>query len=369
MNFNWRLLTFSELMIMVFVIMELVVVVVALIAMSWVRSTSMRRQATYNAVRTRLIETISQIGPEGDARLQQQCLAALATLNRDQQRRLLTEMAEYAGSGGTTTDPIFAQLFGAAGLMTDARNNASARPWERLRAIREARAMADPAHLLAKLVRDELPDVRLGAFEALCSLGRADEALVALTAISNDGRLNRMRVTDSLAAARPFPTEQLIELAGHEKAEVRQVCIAALGQARQRAALEAILTAATDADTEVRINALRGLAELRDASALPVCLHALADPRWEVRSEGAKTCGVLAMPASAEPLGALLADDAEWVRHNAALSLVKCGPTGIAVLRQAAAEGNSAAQSALAEARLAPPEVLPSGGGANAAIA
>ncbi len=359
MSFNWRLLTFSELMILVFVVIELVVVLLALVAMSYVRSSTMRRQMAYNAVRTRLIETIGQIGPEGDALLTQQCLAALATLSRDQQRRLLTEMAEYAGSGGTTTDPIFAQLFATSGLVHDARANAGARPWERLRAIREARAMADPAHLLARLVRDDVPDVRLGAFEALCSLGRADESLVALPALCQDGRLNRMRVIDSLAAARPFPGQELIGLCDSERADVRQVSVAALGQARQRGALEAIITAATDSDTEVRINALRALSELREQSTHDVCLHALADDRWEVRSEAAKALGVLAQPAAAESLGQALNDDSEWVRHNAALALVKCGPTGIAVLRAAAADGNSAAQSALAEARLAPPEVQP----------
>lgn len=357
MSFNWRLLTFSELMIMLFVVIELVVVLVALVAMSWIRTTTMRRQMTYNAVRTKLIETISQIGPDGDPLLTKQCLAALATLNRDQQRRLLTEMAEYAGSGGTTTDPIFAQLFATSGLNADARSNAAARPWERLRAIREARAMADPAHLLARLVRDEVPDVRLGAFEALCSLGRADESLVALPLICQDGRLNRLRIIDSLAASRPFPVQELINLCESETADVRQVCIAALGQARQRPALDTIITAATDTDTEVRINALRALAELRENSTLAVCMHALTDDRWEVRSEGAKALGVLALPAAAEELGEALKDDAEWVRHNAALALVKCGPTGIAVLRAAAAQGISAAQSALAEARLAPPEL------------
>ena len=357
MKFDWHMLTFSELMIMLFVVIELVVVVIALIAMSYIRSSTMRRQSAYNAVRTRLIDTIGRMGPEGDPALFQLCLAALATLSRDQQRRLLTEMAEYAGSGGTSTDPIFAQLFGAAGLVGEARNNAGARPWERLRAIREARALADPAHMLDKLVRDEVPDVRLGAFEALCSLGRADEAVVALTTIAGDGRLNRMRTIDALAAARPVPTDELIALCESDRAEVRQVTIAALGQAKQRAALDAIVTAVTDADSEVRINALRALAELRDQSTLGVCLEALHDDRWEVRSEGAKACGVLAMPGGAEALGQALDDTAEWVRHNAALALVKCGPTGIAVLRQAASMGNASAQAALAEARLAPPEI------------
>lgn len=355
-GFDWRILTFSELMILVFVFVEIVVVVLALVAMMWVRSSTMRRQASYGAVKNRLIDVISKMQPGNEATSMQQCLAALATLSRDQQRRLLTELAEYAGAGGDQTDPVFAQLYTASGLVPEARANASARPWERLRVIREGRALGDPAGLLDKMVRDAVPDVRLGAFEALCNLGRADEALVALALVSTDGRLNRLRAIDALSNSRPFPTQEAIKMCNSEVPEVRQVCVAALGQARQRSAMEVITAAVTDVDTEVRIHALRALAELREPSSATVLLSALTDERWEVRSEAAKAAGVLSTPAVAEALAKALDDDAEWVRHNAALALVRCGPTGIAALRQAAAQGNASAQSALAEARLSPAE-------------
>lgn len=357
MNFDGKLLNFSELMIMLFVAVELVVVFIALGAMTYVRSSSMRRQQAYNAVRTRLIDLVGRMGgAEDDSALLQSCVAALAGLQRDQQRRLLTELAEYAGSAATGADPVFAQMFTAAGLVPDARANAASRPWERLRVIREARALGDPAGLLDRLVRDEVPDVRLGAFEALCALGRADEALVALTAVAQDGRLNRMRAIDALAMARPLPAAELVQLVESPIAEVRQIAVAVLGQSRQRSALEALINVCADVDTEVRIQALRALGELRDASALGVILAALDDDRWEVRSEAAKAAGILALPGSAERLGKALEDDAEWVRHNVALALVKCGQIGVATLRQAAADGNPAAQAALAEARLTPSE-------------
>ena len=356
MNFDWRLLNFSELMILLFVAVEVVVVLIALVAMTYVRSSTMHRQQAYNIVRTRLIDQVGRMGAGQDAELVQACLVGLATLQRDQQRRLLTELAEFAGSGGSNADPIFAQLFGLAGLVQDARANAVARPWERLRVIREARAMGDPAGLLERLARDEVPDVRLGAFEALCNLGRADEALVALSAIAQDGRLNRMRATDALSNSRPLPADALIALVESPEAVVRQVVISALGQARQRTALDCLINACADVDAEVRIQAMRALGELRDASALGVILAALDDDRWEVRSEAAKAAGILALPGSAERLSRALEDEAEWVRHNIALALVKCGQIGIAALRQAAADGNPAAQAALAEARLTPAE-------------
>jgi HEAT repeat protein len=356
---NLQVLTFTELLIIFFVAIELVVVVVALIAMTYVRRSTLRRQEAYESVKATLFQLITRIGPGGDPTAMAQALTVLSQLTKDQARRLLTELAEVSGNDGAGTDPVFAELYMGAGLASEARTNATARPWERLRAIREARALADPARLLERLVRDEVPDVRLGAFEALCSLGRAQEALVALPLIAFDGRLNRIRAIDSLSASRPFPTEDVDALAYAEHAEIRQVAVAALGQALQRTTLETIVHAVTDTNAEVRIQALKALAELREPSTLQVCLGALEDARWEVRSEAARTCGVLGQGGAAEALGRLLQDPAEWVRHNAALGLIKCGPQGVATLRAAAAKGIDSASAALAEARLAPAEETP----------
>lgn len=355
MSWNLQTLTFSELMIIVFVAVELLVVVVALVAMIIVRNRAIRREHAFDAVKNSLVQLINRMGsgsangPGGDPKAYGEALAVLQTLTKDHARRLLTEMAEYAGPGETQA---FEELYAGADLAPEARANAAARPWERLRAIREARALRDPAGLLSKLVRDEVPDVRLGAFEALCALGRAEEALVAIPSIAGDGRLNRMRAIDALSASRPLPEKALIGLAHFEQPEIRQIAVATMGNARIRLGLDTIVAAVTDADTEVRIQALRALREMNDSSALAACLGALQDERWEVRSEAARTCGVLGHGGAAEPLGPLLDDDAEWVRHNAALALSRCGPAGIAVLRAAAARGNTAASSALAEARL-----------------
>ena len=218
--------------------------------------------------------------------------------------------------------------------------------------IREARALHDPARLLAGLVRDEVPDVRLGSFEALCALSRADEAVAAIPLLAQDGRLNRVRAIDAMSTASPLPVQALVELSNSEVADVRQIVVAVLGTARVRQAVQVVVHAVTDPDAEVRIQAVKGLREMNDPSALPVCLSALQDERWEVRSEAARTCGMLGGGGAAESIAVLLDDEAEWVRHNASLALSRCGPAGIAALRAAAARGNDSASSALAEARL-----------------
>jgi hypothetical protein len=351
-------LSFSELVIIVIVAIELVIVVFALAAMLVVRNRAIRRDASFSAVRKALVDVVTRIGSDSDLGLRAQALTVLATISKDHARRLLTEMAELAGQGKSS---IFEDLYAGANLADEARANAASRPWERLRAIREARALSDPARLLHGLVRDEVPDVRLAAFEALCVLGRADEAVVALPAVAGDGRLNRMRSTDALSAATPFPDQQVIALVATSTPEMRQVIVAALGIAKSRAGIDVMVASVTDPDAEVRIQALRALRELADRSALTASLAALKDERWEVRSEATRTCAALGQGGAAEAIAELLDDSAEWVRHNAALGLTRCGPAGIGALRAAAGRGNTAASSALAEARLtvADPAVQP----------
>lgn len=354
----WKLelLTLPELLIILFVALELVVVVIALVAMLIVRNRTIRRERAMNNTRNQLLEAVQRMtGAEPDPTARSKALAALGQLSRDHARRLLTEMAELAGPHGTSA---FEELYVTASLSVEARANAVARPWERLRVIREARALHDPARLLTGLVRDEVPDVRLGAFEALCALSRADEAVAAIPLLASDGRLNRVRATDAMATASPLPVQALVELSSSELAEVRQIVVAVLGTARVRQAVQVVVRAVTDPDAEVRIQAVKGLREMNDAASLPVCLSALQDERWEVRSEAARTCAVLGGGGAAEAIAVLLDDEAEWVRHNASIALTRCGPAGMACLRASAARGNESASSALAESRLAVQESL-----------
>ena len=348
--FRLDLLTLPELLIILFVAIELVIVVVALVAMLVVRNRSISREKAFQKTRTTLLDAVQRMtGAEPDPTAKSKAMAALGGLPRDFARRLLTEMAELAGPGGSLP---FEELYATANLAVEARANAVARPWERLRVIREARALHDPARLLAGLVRDEVPDVRLGAFEALCALSRADEAVSAIALLAQDGRLNRVRAIDAMSSASPLPVQSLVELSNAEMPDLRQIVVAVLGNARVRQAVQVVVHAVTDPDAEVRIQAVKGLRELNDPSALPVCLSALNDERWEVRSEAARTCAALGGGGAAEAIAVLLDDEAEWVRHNASLSLSRCGPAGIAALRSAAARGNESASSALAEARL-----------------
>ncbi len=344
-------LTFGEFVVLVIVVIEVIIVLVTLFSLIFLRRRAITREERYDQARRELSDAMPDMGgtPEQSVAAMAKARSVVDRLGHEHSRRLLTELAEFVSI--ENAEPL-AELFVATGLVDASIASAKARPWGRLRVVREARALNDPADLLRGLVKDEGADVRISAFEAMCALGRADEALVSLREIARDGRLARMRAVDSLASTEPLPLRQLINLAEHEEADLRLMTVGALGRAGARAAIDTIVGAITDEDVEVRIEALRALKELEDSSALRACLEALKDEFWEVRSVAVGTCAKLGGPGAAADIARMLDDPAEWVRHNASLALGKCGPAGMSALREAAARGNENASSALAEHRL-----------------
>ncbi len=322
---------------------------VGLLSLIVVRRRSVAKEEAYDSARNEMTALLPELdGPDPEP-AKAKAVRICRRIGPDQARRLLTELAEYMTIESAA--PL-AEVFVTVGLAKWTLAMAAKRPWQRLRTIREARALNDPGDVLDKLVKDGQPDVRISAFEGLCALGRADEGLFALRKIVNDGRLVRTRAIDSMAATEPLPIRQLANMSEASDPLLRYVCIGALGRAGCREALDVIIGGVTDSDVEVRIEALRSLKELGDSSALTTCLGALKDEFWEVRSAAVGTCAELGGEGAAAEISKLLDDEAEWVRHNASVALGRCGATGQAHLRQAAANGNENAQSALATLRL-----------------
>ncbi|HAN31407.1 MAG TPA: hypothetical protein DCQ06_07400 [Myxococcales bacterium] len=346
---NLHTFTLPELVVMLTVALEVVIVIVAIIGLLVLRRRAIRRERLYDQARDELSSLVELFGTNEEQAAQDRALAVVRRLNRDSGRRLLVEIGEFL-----TLEHVkpLVVVFTRCGFDEDARADAGKRPWERLRVVREARALGDPAGLLSQLLDDDKPDVKLGVFEALCAVGRPEQGIGALDFVATYGRLARMRVIDSLASSSPMPVDMLRQMAISPVSEVRLIAVGALGRAGVSQALDAIIDAATDTDVEVRIEALRALKELGDLRALPVSIASLKDEFWEVRSAACGVVGELGGDGAAQHLEPLLDDHAEWVRHNAALSLRECGPAGISALRQASAEGNESAGSALAEHRI-----------------
>lgn len=348
MNFDH--LSTTEWIVLIVVALEVIIVFAALFTLLFMRRRSIGREQRYDQARRELTEIMPELSSDTPDDAHARTLTIVNRLGAESGRRLLTELAEFV-----TLDHAraLARVFVEAGFAAVSAAAARRQPWERNRCIREARALGDPANVLAELVRDQLSDVRLSSFEALCALGRASEGLVSLSAIAKDGRLARTRAIDALSATVPLPIQELTALSHDADGELRLISVGALGRSNSDDVVDVVVDAVTDVDIEVRIEALRGLAELDDPAALPAVIRALRDEFWEVRSAAVSTAAKLGGDGSASAIAPLLDDSAEWVRHNAALALTRCGPQGTAALREAAARGNENASSALAEHRLA----------------
>jgi hypothetical protein len=331
---SWDALSLSEILVIAVVLIEVLIILVALISLGVLRRRSVSREARYDRARSEVSDQMPELAGDNADAARVKILAATQRLGVDSGRRLLTELAEFVTLEHARE---LARVFVDGGFAAASASDARKRPWERMRCIREARALGDPANVLTSLVADTLPE----------------EGLVSLPAIAKDGRLARTRAVDALASAEPLPLEPLTGLASAPEADIRLVAIGALGRAGAIDAIEVIIDAVTDSDVEVRIEALRSLAELDDPIALPASLRALDDEFWEVRSAAVSTAARLGGDGAANAIAKLLDDTAEWVRHNAALALTRCGPMGTVSLREAAARGNENASSALAEHRLA----------------
>ena len=198
---NWLTgLSLPEFIAVLVVGLEVFIVVFALTCLAVVRRGAIRREEKYDNARRRLSELIPDLDGPRAQEADRKARELIKSLGLDNARRLLTELAEFMTVEGAT--PL-AAIFIATGLAESASKLATRKPWERLRAIREARALNDPSDMLSTLVKDLRPDVRISAFEALCALGRSEEGLVSLRQITTDGRLVRTRAIDALAAATP----------------------------------------------------------------------------------------------------------------------------------------------------------------------
>jgi hypothetical protein len=343
-------LSFGETVVIIVVAIELLIVVTALVALVVMRGRAIRREENVDRGRSELAEVMPDLTSDQTGEAMKRATTIVERVGKDNARRLITELAEFVTIEHATT---LAELFVASGLAEASQITAKSRPWERLRVIREARALNDPGGVLTTLLKDENYDVQIATFEALCALGRAPEALGVLEQIVVQGRLVRTRITDALAATDPLPVQELARLAQSTTRDVRQVSIGAIGRAGARQALDVVISGVTDEDVEVRIESLRALAEMEDPRGLPAALSALNDEFWEVRSAAVGTSAALGGEGAVMPIAVLLDDPAEWVRHNASLALGRCGPAGTSALRAAAARGNESASSSLAEHRMA----------------
>ena len=159
-----------------------------------------------------------------------------------------------------------------------------------------------------------------------------------------------------IAEREPVRCEQILGRADLPVA-ARVLAAEALGGVSDYSVIAALSAAARDKIPLLRASATSALGKLGHPAALPVLRQGLQDEVWRVRSAAAKAAGDAGFSELMDGLVPLLSDQVWSVRFQAAEALAKCGPQGVARLREiahrAGDEAGRAASLTLAERELA----------------
>jgi HEAT repeat protein len=216
------------------------------------------------------------------------------------------------------------------------------RPADRARAAHDLRLFDEPrvvAALRARLA-DRSAQVRLAAAQSMVRLGTIDDLSVLLHQLSGPGGRAPPRTLGRVfRELAPTHGPELVALVRSDApVAIREHALDALGTVADIGGAAAIRAIASDPAAEVRIAGLRALERLAHPAAGRAIRRALADPEPAVRIEAARCAGQLALDSALDELRRLLEDELFRVRKAGAQALGRLGPTGRAVLQQAAAD-------------------------------
>jgi HEAT repeat protein len=197
---------------------------------------------------------------------------------------------------------------------------------------------ADAVDALGKLLHDPDPDVRIAAARALGRIGDRRSVDALLSSLAGSRPAPSQLVSHALTRIGSPATPELIAALARPEEAIRGAATEVLGlidAVDAASAVEAVLT--SDDSVEVRIQAARTLGRLGARTGLAPLLRA-AEPAQPtpLRVEAVRALGDLGTAAAATPLAVLLTDPRYQVAHHAARSLLNLGPTGRAVLEEAA---------------------------------
>jgi HEAT repeat protein len=191
---------------------------------------------------------------------------------------------------------------------------------------------------LCRLLTDRRDEVRVVAVRALGRIGDPAAAWRIIAALDRSDPIPSLLATHTLVQLGPEAEVTLSAALDHPQARVRAVCLDALGLLGATGSVHRIARVLKD-DThlDVRVVAAAALGRLGTRGALDPLTSATRSSRPPaLRAAAAKALGDVGAQSAVPALGALLADDAFHVAHEAAHALRRLGPEGIAVLEQAA---------------------------------
>jgi HEAT repeat protein len=212
-------------------------------------------------------------------------------------------------------------------LVMDALERRIGRPEMRLGvALALGRLGTERCEPLVGLLRDEDPEVRAAAAEALGRCGRTDVGAVqdALRA-EPESQVRQALLLTLGSLGGPEVVPDLEEGLLDARPGIRFAAVRALGRTGAADALGPLLAALEDPLREIRIAGLEALGELGDAAVADVLHEHLSEPSREVRRTAAAALKRLAPAGSVERVAKLLSDTDRQVRRTALETLRRIG--------------------------------------------
>jgi HEAT repeat protein len=211
-------------------------------------------------------------------------------------------------------------------------------------AVRRARAaqllgdleLREAVPQICELLTDRDHEVRVVAVRALGRIGDAKAAWRMIASLDLRDPVPSLLATQALVQMGRGAEVTLSAALDHPQARVRAVCLDALGLLGATGAVSRMARVLADDEVlDVRVAAATNLGRLGARGALQPLIDSLDPPHPDaLRAAAARALGDLGAPAAVPPLAAHLDDGEFQIAHEAAHSLRRLGPPGIAALKE-----------------------------------
>jgi HEAT repeat protein len=183
----------------------------------------------------------------------------------------------------------------------------------------------EDAPLIAAMLRDRHPAVRLVAIDAAARLGGR---LIEVELDGLPARQDAVQAYQFAAMARHpgIVADALIRrLQPDAPVAALNAWIDAAGALASPRALDRVRDLSSHTKPEVRLHVARALRRHADPDTAPVLTKLLTDEDWRVRAQAARALGALRARAATPLLAQSVCDSSWWVRYRSALALAQIG--------------------------------------------
>ncbi|WP_157058303.1 HEAT repeat domain-containing protein [Altererythrobacter epoxidivorans] len=215
------------------------------------------------------------------------------------------------------------------------------RSWSAQKRLSAAEAITlfdNCSELACKALDDRNRDVRLGVAMALAQKGAAPEPLALIEKLGV-GQQESSLLLVSLMADLAGKNSEAVAALLFERSLPYETKVAAMDALAnlggEYAPLLAYMARESAGEPELQPRVYRALGRTGHPAGAEAIIDGLSSVEWTVRASAAEAAGNAGLSQAVRHLGELLRDPVYFVRYRASMALLKLGPRGIAILREA----------------------------------